>query len=175
MTPILTTDRLSLRPRAMADAEQIAALIGDYDVARMLYSVPYPYTLEDAREWVSGSLGKPGDLTWVLDDGTGAVGVASLNNFDGIKRTLGFWLGKPYWGRGFMSEVVRTVITWAFDEGGLDRIESSAFMDNIASRRLHAKFGFTEGEGALLDAPARGEPAPTVTFSLSREDWTPTP
>jgi len=45
-------------------------------------------------------------------------------------------------------------------------------MDNLASRRIHAKLGFREGEAANLHAPVRAAAAPSITLSLTREDWT---
>lgn len=74
-----------------------------------------------------------------------------------------------------MSEAVDALVSWGFRDGALDRIESSAFMDNIASRRIRAKLGFAEGEAGMLHSPARNGTAPSIDLSLDRQDWTPTP
>ncbi len=174
-TPTLRTPRLTLRPPRSGDAGRIVSLIGEYAVASMLAAVPHPYTLRDARDWLEGRVEKPDDISCAIDDGTGLIGVASLAAVDARTRRLGFWLGAPCWGRGLMSEAVGALVAWGFGPGGLDRIESSAFLDNLASRRIHAKLGFAEGAETVLPSPARGRSDPGILLSLTREDWTPIP
>jgi len=175
VTPTLPTARLTLRPPRMTDAPRIAPLIGAPEVMRMITSLPMPYTLADAEEWLSGSLSNPNDVTCAIDDGTGLIGIASLSHVEPGVRSFGFWLGTPYWGGGLMSEAVNALLAWGFGPGGLDRIESSAFMDNIASRRIHAKLGFVEGAETTLTSSVRDGPAPGILMSLIRQDWTPIP
>ena len=62
-----------------------------------------------------------------------------------------------------------------FRENGLDRTGSSTFMNTIARRRIYQKPGFAEGDTATLHSPARNAPAPSITLSLDRQDWTPIP
>ena len=66
-------------------------------------------------------------------------------------------------------------VVQGFRKGGLDRTGPSTFMNTIARRRIHQKPGFAEGDTATLHSPARDAPAPSITLSLDRQDWTPIP
>ncbi len=175
MTPTLTTARLTPRPRALADAPRLVSLIGDYEVSKMLALVPHPYTQDDAQAWLSGALGDPQDTAFVIDRGNGIEGAVSLAWCEPGIRDFGFWLGRPFWGKGIMSEATRAVLDWGFRNAGIARVDSGAYVDNPGSRRIHALLGFTETGRNTVFSKARGCEAAHVNFSLAREDWTPTP
>ncbi|MCI0642764.1 MAG: GNAT family N-acetyltransferase [Gemmataceae bacterium] len=62
---------------------------------------------------------------------------------------IGYWLAKPFWGRGIMTAVVQRVCQHAFDEfGGLVKITAHVFSHNPASARVLEKCGFVQ-EGLL--------------------------
>jgi len=103
------------------------------------------------------------------------MGVIGLDRVAPGVRSLGFWLGRAYWRRGIMIEALRTALHWCFTKGGVARIDSGAYLDNPGSRRIHALLGFEEGAPCTIHSKARGEAAPGVTLTLTREDWTPTP
>ncbi len=172
IAPVIRTARLTLRAPRMADAPRVAPLIGDYEVAKMLTPVPYPYTLSDAEEWLSGSMGKPDDITLAVDLDGDLIGVASLTQYEDDIKRLGFWLGRPYWRHGYMSEAVAALVGWGFRENGLREITSEAFEENIGSRRIHSALGFVEHDRHMAYSVARGEDVPACYLSLSREDWT---
>ena len=58
--------------------------------------------------------------------------------------TLGYWMGEPYAGQGYMSRAVRAALAYAFDKQGLHRIEAACLPNNDASKRLLERVGFLQ-------------------------------
>ena len=170
-TPGLTTARLTLRPYRLDDAMRVLELLNDYDVSRMLAPVAYPYTRELADEWVSGAIWDKQDLHWALDDGDGFIGTVSLGYKRDDDPQTGFWLGRRYWGKGYMTEAVHAVIDWAFSVRDDARLVSYAFVDNRGSQRVHEKAGFIPGDVVSHNSAARGEAVDAISYSLARSDW----
>lgn len=85
---------------------------------------------------------------------------------------LGYWLGRPYWGRGIMSEAVDMILTRAFEELGMKRVWCAYYEGNERSARVQARAGFrpqrTEPE---WDVPLLGEKRICHINILTREDW----
>ena len=169
--PSIRTARLTLRPRRMADAARFAAHLAERDVVWMLSSMPHPYTRADAEEWLSGALDEPGDLPFVIDDGTGALGVIALNTQEGDTRRLGFWLAKPFWGKGLTGEAAKALVGWGFAQTAMDRLVSRVFVENTASRRIHDRLGFRETGPTTMHSPVRGGSGPAVGYELTRRAW----
>jgi RimJ/RimL family protein N-acetyltransferase len=148
---ILVTPRLTLRPPAKPDAEDIAAWLSEWDVARSLSAVPHPYRLDDAERWIEDVRGRPKDLVFTIHRER-LIGVVSVEkpedeSADGTPR-LGYWLGSRWHGHGFMTEAARCLLEHAFQTHGLSAVRSSALLDNPASLAVQRKLGFVEtGDG----------------------------
>ncbi|MBZ0216498.1 MAG: GNAT family N-acetyltransferase [Fimbriimonadaceae bacterium] len=172
----LETDRLILRKPAPADADRTARLIDHYDIANNLGRVPHPYHLKDAETFLAGV-----DGNWGLDQYTFAVclkedndqliGMGGPFNFQSGRVELGYWLGKPYWGSGLMSEAVRALVEFVFDRVKAPFLLADHFIDNPASGRVLEKCGFREIEKRALYSYARGAFAPARFLRIDREDW----
>jgi len=145
----------------------------------MLDSFPQPYTIEEAHSWINRNLEAPNNarnLCICIKDAEGELHVAGgtglETNSDINSRhvvTLGYWLGRQYWGRGIMTEVVGLMVDYAFsdtfktivNEGHpVVRVVGQVFDGNAASARVLEKNGFQlEGrhrfalmkEGKLFD------------------------
>ena len=111
----ITTSRLLLRPPVMADAPAIARLVGDFEVSKWLSVVPHPYTLADARAFLRSGVG-PWQRAITLE--------GALIGLVGIGPGLGFWLGRPYWGQGYMSEAAAALVGAWFDAVATDRLRT---------------------------------------------------
>jgi RimJ/RimL family protein N-acetyltransferase len=80
---------------------------------------------------------------------------------------LGYWIARPYWGRGYATEAGRAVIDHARHSLRLPRLSAGHFIDNPASGRVLAKLGFRPiGRIALRHSAGRGEPVPTRLFEI---------
>jgi RimJ/RimL family protein N-acetyltransferase len=171
----LETQRLWLRwPRA-ADADAIARFAGDPEVALKTANVPQPYEPRHAeahilnmREINTAGSGlclaialksKPNEAIGLID----ACGAAHRG-----ETAFGYWLARPFWGRGLMTEAARAFVDLVFNLTSLDHIVSSALPTNAASLRVQEKIGFVATGEATIDAPARGGPIRVTTTLLKR-------
>ncbi|MEO2038107.1 MAG: GNAT family N-acetyltransferase [Martelella sp.] len=170
--PIFETPRLRLRPVRATDAERIAGLLADPEITRMLARVPSPYTLEDAVEWL-GHVGN--DDSWpaaITQPGDGvAIGLVSIERRQGGYH-LGYWLGRYYWGRGFMSEAVSGVAERFFAETGAT-LHSGAFSDNPASLRVLQRLGSKITGQREIWSVSRGRMSQEITTALTPALFTP--
>lgn len=158
----IRTERLRLIALSPLDAAEVTALISDWDVIRMLARAPYPYTIDDARAW----LAKAQDYPWEF-----AIYTDRLMGVVGITGHLGYWMGKAYWGRGFMTEATRALVDAYFDRAASDQIVSGHFDENPASGRVLSKLGFVETGRSQQFCRPRGAKVPHIEMALSRETW----
>lgn len=171
----LETERLWLRwPRA-ADAEEIRRNVDDPDVALMTAVIPHPYSPEDADAFIRAAREentKGAGLHLIMtpkNRPNEPIGLVSLHGADRRgAATLGFWLGRPYWGLGYTSEAALALIDLAFGLTSLDHIVSSARVENTSSIRIHEKLGFTRLGRGMHPAPARGGDVEVERFELKR-------
>ncbi len=170
----LETRRLWLRwPRA-GDVTMVARLAGERDVAEKTANIPHPYPPGAAAEFVlKARAGNSGGRTLALGLAprarpTELVGVISLNRRGDEPPNLGYWLGKPYWSQGLMSEAAQAFLAMIFSLTDLAEIHACARQDNAPSLRVLAKCGFRPVGPGVEFAPARGGSVPVERFLLSR-------
>ena len=161
----LKTPRLSLRAPRPGDAPAIAALADDFDVARMVTSMPYPYTLADAEGFVdkARSADPAEERAFAIEADEGLVGVIGLHGkHGGGAPEIGYWLGRPYWGRGYATEAAKAAIAWAHGEWDRPFLIAAHFTDNPASGAVLCKAGFLyTGQVQPRFCKARGAETPT--------------
>lgn len=132
----------------MSDAKDIAIYIADKEVSRWMSSIPYPYSLQDAKTWLRKKVKiqkekKPNCINFVIVIENEVVGAIGLEHYiPGHKAEVGYWLGKKYWGKGLMSEVLKAVVEFAFKKLKLKRIEANIYEPNIGSIKVCEKNGF---------------------------------
>ncbi|MFM8701572.1 MAG: GNAT family N-acetyltransferase [Hyphomicrobiales bacterium] len=174
----LETARLWLRwPRA-ADAPQIARLAGEKAVAEMTGRIRHPYPAEDAERFVletraNNSLGKSLGLIITPkqrpNDVLGAIGLAETPDPKTVE--IGYWIGVPYWRKGYASEAVLAVVDTGFELSDATRIEARVRTANPASRQVLENNGFSYIRGETLFMPAREASYPVHWLGLARADW----
>jgi len=163
------TPRLLLRPGFPEDAPALAAAIADEAIVRNLATVPWPYRMRDAEAF----LAKPRDPILpsflIFERTNGApqlVGSCGLGRRPSGSVEMGYWIGTPFWGRGFATEACLAVVEIARTLG-LANLEGSHFIDNPASARVLEKLGF---EPVGIIAPrlscARGTEVPARLMRL---------
>lgn len=160
----LRTARLVLRPLTPADAPALVAGVGNYDVARWLAVVPFPYGLENARDFLASDIAQA-RLTWAICDGTGLVGLAT------IAGEFGYWLGRPAWGKGYATEAGRAAVDAAFADPTRRRLDASHMVGNDRSAHVLYKLGFEPLGTCERMFVAYGQPAPARLLTLSRRRW----
>jgi RimJ/RimL family protein N-acetyltransferase len=168
--PVLKTERLMLRAPRRHDVKTIARFANDRRVAENTARIPHPYTADDAEQFVVAVNRQPGEATFVIlldDEPIGACGVEPRES----DAEIGYWLGVPYWGRGYATEAVRAVIDHAFGDLGHDTLQAGARVSNPASRRVLEKCGFQWTGVGLYRIRAIKSSAPLDRFRLDRGLW----
>jgi len=173
--PTLTTERLTLRPCVPADAEAIQALVSDVEIARNTLNIPHPYPAGAASEWITRhteKFEKNEEIVFaIVTRGGELVGIIGLVPKQHDVAEIGYWIGVPYWSRGYASEAARAVIGYAFGELSFNRIEAAHFSRNPASGRVMQKIGMKH-EGTLRQAVKKwSEYVDTELYSVLRSEW----
>ncbi|QGZ93431.1 GNAT family N-acetyltransferase [Terricaulis silvestris] len=161
----IETKRLKLRGLRISDAARVAQLCGDPGVATMIARTPLPYLEVAAEGWIMtlNAKKRAGDEFVFAAElpGEGLIGVigahqrGAFESSDGFE--IGYWFGRPYWGKGFASE---TLTGFLSEAKKLGQLLAGHFVDNPASGRVLQKAGFAyTGETAPLFSLARGETA----------------
>jgi len=119
--------------------------------------IPYPYSVKDADSFIqmctAADRAAGRTQTWAIREASstrliGCVGLLDPLVAGAHQSQLGYWLAKPFWGQGLMTEVVRTVCKVAFEEYELVRVSAHVFLTNPRSGRVLEKAGF-ELEGTM--------------------------
>jgi len=164
------TERLLLRPGWAEDAPALRQAIADEMVVRNLAVAPWPYSLRDAEAFLAAPRdpGLPSMLIFERTDGEPVlVGSCGLGRRASGRIELGYWIARPFWGRGFATEAGEALVAMA-RALGLDRLEASHFLDNPASGRVLEKLGFKPtGLSAERYSCARGGDAMARLYRLS--------
>jgi ribosomal-protein-alanine N-acetyltransferase len=164
----ITTQRLVLRAIEPRDAARISLLAGDFDVASMTGTIPYPYSEQMAADWIESALGGEEGVVLAVDRAGALIGCVGYRADDRGGAELGYWFGKPYWGNGYATEAASALITYAFEQGRLGYLTIGHFADNPASARVIAKLGFKQNGGVVRDCAARGTRSRCLTYRLNR-------
>jgi RimJ/RimL family protein N-acetyltransferase len=174
----LETDRLILRLIEKSDAPALFPLINDPDVARNLKTVPHPYPENELVPWIrkariAARKKERFEMAIVLKETGLPVGACSLLHisWEHLRSEIGYWIGKPYWGQGYMTEAVTKMLDFGFADLGLESIHAYCFIRNPASIRVLEKAGFTH-EGYIRHAIRKdGEFLDVRLLGMIREDY----
>lgn len=154
----LLTERLVLRPCAPGDEDALVAGLGDREVQRWLETVPHPYTVEHARDWIARSArerdaGFMQDFAITLAPGGALIGgIGFTPSRREPAAEIGYWIVRAHWGRGYGGEALARVVRHASEEctPGFTRLSARVAPDNTASRRMLVRLGFVE-KGVSVD------------------------
>ncbi|MGD0676684.1 MAG: GNAT family protein [Polyangiaceae bacterium] len=133
-----------------SDRAALLAHLQEREIYEHTLNMPYPYRESDADRWfaqVANEVKTHGrSVNWAIraPDGfyIGGIGMHGLAAAHSHRAELGYWLAKPYWGRGLGTAAVRRVTDFAFDDFGLVRITATVFHFNARSARVLEKAGF---------------------------------
>lgn len=174
----LETERLTLRPWEDADAEDLYLYAKDPDVGPIA-GWPAHTSVEESREVLHTVLSEPETYAICLK-GTGRpIGTVALKlngHTDMTERDdeceMGYWLGKPYWGRGLMPEAVREMLRHAFEDLGMRCVWIGYYEGNDKSRRVQEKCGFRyQWRTDEVDVPLMHEVRVGHVSRITKEEW----
>ena len=167
----LRTERLLLRPFRLEDVDDIAEMGGfpTWDG-----SGPSPYTRRHAEEFLANAVltswNTRASFALVLNDRV--VGIINLKvDRQNETSTFGYSLGEEHWGKGLTSEAARAVLSWAFQDLGVEKVSATADERNQRSLRVMEKLGMMR-EGVSRNATViRGVRTGMVWCGVLREEW----
>ena len=164
-TPTLYTQHLTMDRFTLADVPAVRDGLYTEVVCRNLFITPNKTTQEVTEniQWLlEGYETKEDFHQWAVRENGECVGRMMLTiNRRFQTGTVAYYLAEKAWGKGYMTEILKRVIDFCFDDLGLNRVEADHFARNPASGRVMEKSGMTkEGyarqkyckDGAFLDA-----------------------
>lgn len=173
----LKTERLVLRQLSEADAEDMFEYASDPKVTEYL-SWPYHRSIDDTRKFLSlveenyqeGEFYEWGIVLKATNKLIGTCGYTRLypNHHRG---EIGYALSRKYWGQGIMTEAAAAVVSYGFNQLGLNRIEAHCRVANIGSAKVLEKLGM-KYEGTLRQYfRIKGEYHDLKLYAILKEDW----
>jgi [ribosomal protein S5]-alanine N-acetyltransferase len=171
----ITSFPVVLRSFASSDAARVAELCGDPGVALTTAAVPHPYPAAAAVEWIASHReAREAGTAWTyaitraLDDVL--VGAIDVRASPEPELVLGYWIGRPYWGRGYATTAVRALIAMTFLGLESDTLGATHLARNPASGRVLEKCGMTLARREC--SPHRGgAPEDMCVWTITREQW----
>ena len=175
--PVIETARLRLRPFRAADATALQQLASAREIADTTARIPHPYPDGAAAAWIATHAAAWTEqrelaLAITLRDADTLIGsIGLLLEPAHEKAELGYWIGTPFWRRGFASEAATALVNYAFGVLSLQRVQAHHFARNPASGRVLLNAGLRR-EGVSPRAFKKNERFEDIVFyGALRRDW----
>lgn len=166
----------TIREWKIEDAAGLADMLNNKNILNNLRDgLPYPYTKSDAQEYITQMLSADKTKTFAFaitvdDRAVGSIGVFRCDNIHFRTAEMGYYIGEPYWGKGFGTCAVEQVCSYVFEHTDIIRIFAEPFAYNMASCRVLEKAGF-QFEGLLRNnAFKNGKVVDMKMYALIREN-----
>ena len=176
MNVIIETERLLLRPFKQEDVDDVLEGLNDLEVSKWLAFIPYPFTKEDAINYVNNAINsKDYNFAIVLKKENKVIGATQIRGIDrsqGIAHG-GIWLNNKYQGKGYGTEAFGARIKYAFEDLKLRRLENGYFKGNEKSHKMQLKFGYKD-EGIKRQrylCLSTGETVDECITGLLKDEW----
>ncbi len=175
---IMETKRLILRRWKLTDAEDLYTWAKDPDVGPIAGWPPHQ-SVEESRAVIQNVFNGPEAYALSLKEDNRAIGAVELKlrgHTDMTDREdeceLGYWLAKPYWGQGLMTEAVREILRHAFEDLGMRKVWVGYYEGNERSRRVQEKSGFRyQWKSERVEVPLMQEYRIGHVSMMTKEDW----
>ena len=174
-TPVLYTERLTLDRFTLQDVPAVRDGLHTEAVCRNLFIAPNKTTeeVEENIRWLlEGYETKEDFHQWAVREKGLCVGRVMLSvNRRFRTGTVAYYLAESAWGKGYMTELLRRVIAFCFDDLDLNRVEAAHFARNPASGKVMEKAGMTREGVARQKYWKDGEPLDAVLYAAIKSDW----
>jgi ribosomal-protein-alanine N-acetyltransferase len=148
MIPVLETNRLILRPFNLSDANAVEELANHHLIADTTLNIPHPYPKGAASDWIT-RLGEHSEnntshtFAVTAKENGELLGSMTIRYEKYNKAELAYWIGVPFWGKGYATEAATRLLQYGFEEKQLNKIFAAAFTRNPASSKVMEKIGMT--------------------------------
>lgn len=143
--PRIDTERLILSQLEEKDIPFIVEFLQHRIFSDLTSNIPYPYTEEDATFWLKMSKdafeNKTGFTFGIRNKEGQLIGAIGLHDRDDDKAELGYWIGIPYWNKGYVTEAAKAIVNFGFEELELNKIYATHLIHNPASGKIMEKIG----------------------------------
>ena len=163
-----------LRKWRLSDARDLAVALNNEKILNNLRDgLPFPYTEQDARDFIITMLSSDENSTFayaitVGDRAVGSIGAFRQSNIHRQTAELGYYLAEEYWGQGIMTEAIRQLCAILFETTDILRIYAEPFAYNTGSRRVLEKAGFCYEGTMKNNAVKNGKVLDMALYSLTR-------
>ena len=135
-----------VRSWRLGDADAIARHANNHKIwLNLRDAFPYPYTVQDAREFIKSLKDRTPETTFTIavnGEAAGSVGFVLRHDVERVSAEIGYWLAEPFWGRGIVADALGAVTDFAVREHHLTRVFAVPFAWNAASCRVLEKAGY---------------------------------
>ncbi len=169
------SQNVSLRQWTESDVDSLTKYANNkkiFDNMRDMF--PYPYTLTDAENFIKRVSGDNPTKVFAIDvdgEAIGSVGVFPKEDISRISAEVGYWVGEPFWGRGYATIALKSIIDYGFKNFDINRIYAIPFPSNSASQKVIQKSGL-KLEAILKQSMIKnGIIIDEYIYAILREDW----
>ncbi len=163
MTEVIKTERLILRRFRREDASRLVALLNDLEVVKWVTSIPFPFGVEDAENFVTKLASQVYDAFAIENDGQ-VIGTISAGD------ELGYWIGRQFWGRGYATESASAIVARYFDAHETD-LTASFHIGNTRSHAVLSKLGFDHTSQSEAVVRSTSETVTLQWMALNKSKW----
>ena len=178
--PVLITERLILSRPVEGDMQHIIHYLdSDKIYSENTANIPYPYKEADAEFLIHGVVDKgfenETDFVFAIRNKENGLimGLIGIHHWDKAnqKAEIGYWLGKEFWNKGYVTEAMAEVLAFGFKVLNLNKMFANFFPHNPASGRVMEKSGMKQ-EAVLRQEIYKNEKfLDFVRYSILKEDF----
>jgi [ribosomal protein S5]-alanine N-acetyltransferase len=136
----------TLRPWKLSDIDSLVKYANNPNIAQFMTDLfPHPYTKEKAVTFIEMVSSANPFYVFAIDvngEAVGGIGIHQQKDIQQKNAELGYWLGEPFWGNGIMTNAVKQMLDYGFQNFDITRIFARPFGTNIASQKVLEKAGF---------------------------------
>lgn len=138
---IIKSKKFILRPYRKGDEKSSQKNINDKAIYRYTLRIPYPYTMKEAKKWISQCIKSKKnknkkEIHFAIDRNGEVIGGMGFTDIEKHKAEIGYWLGKKYWNKKIMTEAVKLMTNFGFNKLKLKRIYAKVNSKNKASTKV---------------------------------------
>lgn len=175
---ILNTNRLILRPWEMADADSLYEYAKNPSVGPIAGWPPHK-SVEESMDVIQNVFNGPECYAICLREDNVAIGAIELKLNGATDMTeredeceLGYWIGEPFWGNGYVPEAAQEILRHGFEDLGMETIWCGYYEGNHKSQRVQEKVGFEYHHTCdEVDVPLMNEIRVGHTSCMTRKCW----
>ena len=144
-------------------------LLNDFEVSQWTAGIAYPFTLEDASDWIAKQNAREHCYAILVDERL--VGDVGLYPVDDACYELGYWIGRDHWGNGYASEACKALLSLVVDSVPREKIFATCQIGNLSSERILSNLGFVKIAEILSFSKARNKDTACFKYQLTDKNW----